>query len=120
MNIKDIIQLWFTKWGKNDILNLPISDTFSHTSPFGTINGKAEYLKIIEANKDKFLGYTFEIHDAIYETNRACVRYVARQDEEFRLDITEWYYCNDDLIEKIVSYYHIGEIREDRKIENYE
>ncbi|WP_250432393.1 nuclear transport factor 2 family protein [Hanstruepera flava] len=119
MNLKDIVELWFEKWRSGDYLNLPISENFKHTSPFGTITGKQQYLDLVKKNEDKFLHQTFYIHDAIYETDRACVRYTAKQGHDFSLDVSEWYYVKDNLIEAIIAYYHIGEIREERKIENY-
>lgn len=117
MESKILVKKWFVKWEEGDFFHLPISDNFKHTSPFGTINGKKQYVSLVEENKDKFLGYSFEIHDEIYDKGKACVRYTATQ-KEFTLDVSEWYYVKDDLIEEIVSYYHIGEIRNDRRLNN--
>ncbi len=47
----------------------------------------------------------------------ACVRYTAIQGD-FILDVSEWHFVKNDLIEAIVAYYHIGEIRDDRKLAN--
>lgn len=118
MGTKKIVEEWFEKWNKGDIVNLPISENFKHTSPFGTIDGKKTYLDLVNENKDKFLGYTFVIHDRIYEKVKACVRYTAKQGKDFSLDVSEWYYVEDNLINEIVAYYHIGEIREERQIKN--
>ena len=117
MNLSETVNQWFKKWEATDYHSLPISENFKHTSPFGTINGKEEYIKMVEANKDKFLGYRFEIHDEIFAEDKACVRYTAIQGD-FNLDVSEWYYVKDGLVEEIVSYYHIGEIRDDRKLSN--
>lgn len=117
MNSKDLIRAWFKKWEDGDFYNLPISENFKHTSPFDVIRGKKEYIKLVEANKDKFLGYRFEIHDEIYDKGKACVRYTAIQGD-FRLDVSEWYYTKDDAITEIIAYYHIGEISNDRKLSN--
>lgn len=119
MDLKDIVKLWFDKWEKGEVLNLPITENFKHTSPFGIIEGKKTYTNLVQENKDKFLGYTFRIQDVIYGTNRACVRYTAKQGQEFSLEVSEWIYVKNNLIEEIFAYYHIGEIRDDRKIENY-
>lgn len=116
MNLRSLINNWFAAWDQGDFKNIPISDDFEHTSPFGTISGKQNYLKTVSENRDKFLGYTFDIHDEIYMQDRACVRYTARQGDNFSLDVSEWYYPKDGLIGKIIAYYHIGEIRQDRKI----
>ena len=118
--IKDIVRQWFEKWQSGDYIHLPITNDFTHTSPFGTISGKKAYLDIVKENKDKFLGQSFEIHDELYETDRACVRYTAHQGDQFSLDVSEWFYVKDGLIKKIVAYYHIGEIRDERKIDEYE
>ncbi|MCM8568644.1 nuclear transport factor 2 family protein [Gramella jeungdoensis] len=120
MRVKDLIKEWFSKWEEGDFLNLPVSDNFSHISPYGTITGKDKYIELVETNKDKFLGHRFELHDELYGEERACVRYTAIQDD-FSLEVSEWYYVRDGLIEEIVAYYNIeGEISEDRKLSNPE
>ncbi len=119
MDMKKLVKLWFSQWDQGDFHHLPITENFRHTSPFGTIDGKQAYLDLVQSNKDKFLGYTFQIHDTLYEEDKACVRYTARQGKDFKLDVSEWYYRENDLIREIIAYYHIGEVREERKIENY-
>ncbi len=114
--MEQLVKEWFAKWNSGDYMNLPISDNFKHTSPFGTINGKEAYLNLVKENEEKFLGYTFEILDTIYEKDRACVRYIGKQGDEFKLDVSEWYYLDKDRIGEIMAYYHIGEIREERKL----
>ncbi len=116
MTIKQLIEQWFNAWNNGNFRDIPVTEDFQHTSPFGTIEGKKTYLNVVEENREKFLGYTFEIHDAIYEENHACVRYTARQGADFSLDVSEWYYLKDGLIGSIVAYYHIGEIRGNREL----
>jgi len=116
--MEQLVQEWFAKWESGNYKTLPISDDFSHTSPFGTIEGKSTYLELVEANTDKFLGQKFEIHDALFDVDKACVCYTARQGENFRLDVSEWYYQKGNEIQKIIAYYHIGEIRDKRKLKD--
>ena len=113
-----LVNEWFAKWREGDFTNLPLTEDFSHTSPFGTIEGKKTYEDLVNNNRDKFLGYTFEIHDGIYSANKACVRYTARQGDDFKLDVSEWYYVQNNLIDRIIAHYHIGEIREERALDN--
>lgn len=115
MNTKQLIDTWFTHWEKGAFQDLPISENFTHTSPFGTIEGKKNYLDLVAANADKFLGYRFQIHDCLLDGPRACVRYTAIQGD-FRLEVSEWYFINNNQIKAIIAYYHMGEIREDRKL----
>ncbi len=117
MNTKAIVKDWFNKWEEGRFRDLPLTDNFRHTSPFGTIEGKDTYLNIVEENKDKFLGQKFEIHDGFYGEAHACVRYTARQGADFSLDVSEWYYFKGELIDLIVAYYHIGEIRNERQLD---
>lgn len=117
MDIKTLVKNWFKIWENGDFMNLPVTENFTHISPFGTIINKKEYIKLVVNNKNKFLGYQFQIHDEIYDIQKACVRYTAKQ-KDFKLDVSEWYYIKDNLIDKIIAHYHIGEIREDRKLEN--
>jgi hypothetical protein len=106
MEIKVLVKKWFDKWEEGDYLDLPISENFKHTSPFGIINGKDQFVSMVEADKDKFLGHHFIIHDEIYEKNKACVRYTTVK-ENFTLDVSEWYFIDEGLINDIVSYYNI-------------
>ena len=108
---------WFKAWETGDFLNLPISDDFEHTSPYGTITTKTKYLQTVIANRDKFLGHEFRIHDSLYTDEKASIRYTAIKDD-FKLEVSEWHYCQGGLINKIVAYYNIeGEISESRKLD---
>ena len=113
-----IIKDWFDKWQSGDYLHLPITEDFTHTSPFGTIRGKQAYLDLVRSNEDKFLGQTFVIHDGLYHEQKACARYTASQGEHFKLEVSEWYYFEDQLIREIIAYYHIGEIRSERQLDS--
>ena len=110
MSTKQIAKKWFDKWEEGDFRNLPISEHFKHTSPYGIIDGKKAYINLVEANKDKFLGHRFEIHDIIYDKNKACIRYTAIQ-EDFTLEVSEWHYMEANKIKEIVAFYNIEEER---------
>lgn len=116
MKAEQLIKRWFALWAEGKYEQLPITSAFEHTSPFGTIDGREAYLGLVEQNKDKFLGYSFEIHDSLYGDEHACVRYTARQGEDFRLDVSEWYYIENGLIDRVVAYYHIGDILKEREL----
>lgn len=113
MTTENLIRKWFYCWEIGDIKHLPITENFKHTSPFGTIEGKKNYLELVNNNKEKFLNHTFLLHDVICNKQKACVRYTAIQ-EDFKLEVSEWYVIKNKLIQEIIAYYHIGDIREDR------
>lgn len=112
--IKELIEAWFKKWDSGDFLNQPITADFSHTSPFGTIEVKKNiwpWSGPLKINS----WVIFSRYMTLFSENNACVRYSAIQGV-FTLDVSEWYYLNNGLIERIVAYYHIGEIRGDRQL----
>jgi hypothetical protein len=104
MRPKDLIFTWFSIWESGNYNDLPLTEDFSHTSPYGTLEGRTEYLNLVAANEDKFLGHTFQIHDLLIGSDRACIRYTAIKDE-FSLDVTEWHFFRGDKICKIIACY---------------
>jgi len=111
MNIEDLVHTWFELWGTGDFESLPLAEDFTHTSPYGTIHSKAEYLALASANRDVFLGNTFEIHEMLFDEHIACIRYTMRSPTG-KLEVSEWIYEEKGLIGKIIAYYNLEEERE--------
>ena len=80
MTAKELVLEWFDKWENADYMNLPISDGFIHQSPYGIIDSKDSYLKLVKANEKNFLGHRFIIHEIMEQANRACVGYTSRKE----------------------------------------
>ena len=116
MEAEKLVRKWFHQWENGSFEELPISENFSHMSPFGTIEGRQEYLNLVRKNRDKFLGYRFDIHEMLSDESRLCVRYTAIQGD-FQLDVTEWHYIKGGAINHVHAYYHIGDVRDDRQLE---
>ena len=120
MTTRQLVTSWYARWDEGDYKALPLSDDFQHTSPYGTIEGRKTYLDLVRANKDKFLGNEITILDELYESDRGCTRY-SLVNPAFSMDVTEWFYIEDDRIRAILAYYNIeGEISESRKLQNPE
>lgn len=116
MPLQQLVKKWFKAWEEGDYRNIPVEDTFRHTSPYGTIEGKATYLKLVESNKDKFLGNQIVMRDEMYDERKACVRYTITN-KDFTMEVSEWFFMGKNLIQEIVAYYNIeGEIVESRKL----
>lgn len=116
MEIQELVKKWFDVWEKGNYRDIPVTESFCHRSPYGTVTGRGAYLKLVAANEDKFLGNTIEIKETLYGKNRACVRYTVRQ-KDFSMEVSEWLYKEEELITEIISYYNIeGEISDDRKL----
>ena len=110
MDIRELVHSWFEIWKTGDFESLPLAENFSHTSPYGTIKSKAEYFALAHANRDTFLGNTFEIHEMLFDQHKACVRYTMRSPTG-TLEVSEWIYEANGLIAKIIAYYNLEEER---------
>jgi len=117
MNSNGLVKEWIDKWESGDYLNLPLAKEFTHTSPYGVIEGREAYLDLVRQNEDKFLPVRFEIHESLYGDGVAAVRCTVHQAEGFSLDASEWYYFKNGLILNVISYYHMGDIREDKRLD---
>ena len=116
MDLKELVRKWFKAWEEGNYRSIPVTEDFVHTSPYGTIEGRETYLKLVEENKDKFLGNKIELLDEIYSENNACVRYTITN-KNFSMDVSEWFYKSNNAIKEIIAYYNIeGEISESRKL----
>lgn len=107
MDCRSLIRSWFEKWESGDFETLPLSDDFQHTSPYGLVDGKADYLSLIKGNRAAFLGKTFKINEEVFDGNRAVVRYTMAT-ATGTMEISEWFHCENDLIKAVISYYNIS------------
>jgi limonene-1,2-epoxide hydrolase len=101
---------WFTCWNTGAIDDLPITDDFRHTSPFGTIETKARYLEIVDKNRDSFLGNRLTVLRQLVDGNNVCVQFrqTREDDPDFEMTVCEWYVLDGDRIKEIESVYNIG------------
>jgi hypothetical protein len=110
--LEDLVTTWFEKWSTGDYRSLPLAREFTHTSPYGTIEGREAYLSIVADNEEQFLGFEFQILDQLYDANKACVRYTARSGDH-ALEASEWFFGDGEKISSIISYYNIGDVSYD-------
>jgi len=109
-NVHPLVKQWFSCWENGNIEALPISDDFSHTSPFGTIEPKERYLEIVLKNKKDFLGNTFTILKQIQEGNNVCVQFEQKNaNTGLEMIVCEWYVMDGDAIKEIRSFYNVGD-----------
>jgi SnoaL-like domain len=109
MELRTWVRQWFDCWEDGDYHDIPVTDDFIHTSPYGTIRGREAYIGLVDANRDDFLGYRFEVLDEIHTEDIACVRYAARSGD-FTLEASEWFFAGDGGIARIISYFDVGQV----------
>ncbi len=110
LKLHAVVAKWFACWEFGKIEELPITEDFSHTSPFGTIRTKEKYLEIVRKNKENFLGNKIRVLQQIKEGNNICVRFSQNNAMTgLSMEVCEWYVIeNDERIREINSYYNIG------------
>lgn len=101
---------WFDCWNSGNVDDLPLTDDFRHTSPFGTIEPKARYLEIVDKNRESFLGNKLTVLKQIVDGNNVCVQFrqTREDDPTFEMIVCEWYLLDGDRIKEIKSFYNIG------------
>ena len=102
---------WFACWNSGAVDELPITDDFRHTSPFGTIETKSRYLEIVNRNRESFLGKKLTVLKQIDDGSSVCVQFrqTREDDPEFEMIVCEWYGLDGDQITEIESFYNIGD-----------
>ena len=104
------IQHWFDAWDSVQPENIPVTDDFAHTSPFGTISPKSKYMDIVAKNRENFLGNQIIILDYIQEDNSHCVRYSLKNENTgLEMSVCEWLILEGGLIREVHAYYNIGD-----------
>ncbi|NVJ60384.1 MAG: nuclear transport factor 2 family protein [Gammaproteobacteria bacterium] len=108
-NIDPVVAKWFACWERGDTDDLPISDDFEHTSPFGTIKTKLRYLEIVNKNKKDFLGNSLKVTKQIKQEGDVCVQFEQKnKNTGLEMTVCEWYEIEDNKIKRIRSFYNIG------------
>lgn len=110
--LNPVVQKWLQCWEQGDIDNLPITDDFSHSSPFGLIKPKSRYLEIVNKNKADFLGNSLKVIDHIEEGDKACIQFEQKnKNTGLEMTVCEWYELEGDKIKAIQSFYNIGDAK---------
>ena len=104
------VRKWFECWEAGDVDALPITEDFSHTSPFGTIEPKDRYLEIVRKNTKDFLGNRLTVLRQIREGDNVCVQFEQKNENTgLEMTVCEWYSIQGDLIKEIQSFYNVGD-----------
>ena len=101
---RKLVEDWFGAFEAKDVSMLGLAKDFVHSSPFGEIEGRESYLKLIEDNKEAFFANKIEVLDIIEDGEKLCARYTVGG-----RPACDFFYIEKGKIAKIYSYYHFGE-----------
>jgi hypothetical protein len=103
---RSLADIWFDPFREKDVAKLEaaLADDFTHTSPFGAIDGKAAYVDLVRRNEKMFFANPIEVVDVIDLGDRCAVRYVVGA-----MAACDCIYGADGKVSRVFSYYHVGE-----------
>ncbi len=100
---REVAELWLAAFQQKDISLLKLAEEFVHTSPFGEIHGRDEYLELVKANEEAFFSNEIEVVDFVGNQGRYVVRYIVGD-----MPACDWIYVDENRIVAVYSYYHYG------------
>lgn len=103
MNRK-LVDGWFNAFRDKDISKLELTEDFTHTSPYGVINGRQAYLDLVKGNAEAFFSPVLEVLDVIGDGDKFAARYLVNNNPA-----CDCFYIRNGQIAEIFSYYHVGE-----------
>lgn len=99
----DIARTWLRAWDESDLDLLCLAPDFVHTSPFGRIEGAAEYLRIVEPMARKSV-VKITVKDVLEGEDRAAVTYQL-ETPAGTVDACDWVFVEDGRIREVFAYY---------------
>lgn len=99
-----LVDSWFDAFRQKDISKLILAQDFTHSSPFGVIEGRDAYLGLVKENPEAFFSPVLDVIDVIEGDGKYAVRYLVNGNPA-----CDCIYVQDGEISAIHSYYHYGE-----------
>lgn len=94
---------WLHAWNTHDLNLLRLTPGFVHTSPFGRIEGKEEYLRIVEPMSRKSVN-RITVRDVIGSDDRAAITYLV-ETPKGTVEACDWIFVENGRIREVNSYY---------------
>ena len=99
----DIARTWLKAWDTGDLSLLALTEDFVHTSPFGRIEGREEYMRVVEPmSGDSTVGIT--VRRVMEDEDQAVIAYEL-ETTAGKVDVCEWIFVEGGRIREINAYY---------------
>jgi SnoaL-like domain len=99
----DLARTWLRAWDTGDLSLLRLAPDFVHTSPFGRIEGREEYLRIVEPMSRKSV-VAIRVKDVIEGDGKAAIAYEL-ETSAGTVEACDWIFVENGLIREINAYY---------------
>ncbi len=99
----EIARTWLRAWDTGDLSLLKLTEDFVHTSPFGRIEGREEYMRIVEPmSKKSTVGIT--VRHVMEDGDQAVIAYEL-ETKAGKVEVCEWVFVENGRIREINAYY---------------
>ncbi len=98
-----LARVWIETWQTGDPLTLPLTEDFTHESPFGVITRREKYLETVIPMAKKNVA-RLRVEDAIGEGDRACVLFTM-ETPSGPVACCDWLTLRDGKIAAVRSHY---------------
>ncbi len=99
----EIARTWLRAWDTGDLSLLALTEDFVHTSPFGRIEGREEYMRIVEPmSGDSTVGIT--VLRVMEDGDQAVIAYEL-ETTAGKVEVCEWIFVENGRIREINAYY---------------
>ena len=103
-----LARAWIEGWIEGDPYGIPLAAGFTHTSPFGTIEGREKYLEWMKPMIGK--GPALEIVKTLGQGDEAAIWY-EMQAPSGTIACCDWVHVRDGEIAAITSFYDATSLR---------
>lgn len=107
-NAEELARLWIDAWDRGDPSVIPLAEAFTHTSPFGVIEGRSRYLEWMEPVTGR--GPSLNIVRTLDGGDQAAIWYEMSTGDH-ALACCDWIEAEDGEIVAITSFYDATALR---------
>ena len=100
---------WIEQWNKGEPDDIPLTDSSTHTSPFGRLAGRDFYLETVKP-KSKQNVTSLKILRTLGRANQAVIHFEMETQKE-TIHCCDWITVEDDKISEIHSFYDATALR---------
>lgn len=108
-NAERLAITWIDLWNKGQPEAIPLAETFAHTSPFGRIEGRENYLEKVKPMAKRNVT-SLNVVRTLARSNQAVIHF-EMQTPKGTIQVCDWITVEGDHISEIHSFYDATELR---------
>ena len=105
----ELARTWIECWNKGTPDLIPLSEDFTHTSPYGRVAGREKYLEWVKPlSKQNVMD--LKIQRILSQRNEAVIHFEMKTPKG-TIPVCDWVVVNDGQITEIHSFYDASDLR---------